>query len=76
LREQTDRQAVGFRLRGEVICAEGAAGSAHVLDHDGRMPGKMLAQVSGEEPPMQVERAAGVKCDEDAYRLAGKRRGC
>jgi hypothetical protein len=40
------------------------------------MPGKMLAQVSGEEPPMQVERAAGVKCDEDAYRLAGKRRGC
>ena len=39
------------------------------------LPEEMLAQVSGDEPPVQVERATSVKRHEDAYRLAGERPG-
>ena len=47
-----------------------AAGSRHVLRHDGRIAGHVLAEETRHQPPISVIAAAGRRADDDRDRLA------
>ena len=75
-RHDRHRRAVLGRDIVMLIGGDEAAGARHVLRHDVRPAGQMLANVAGDHPAPEVEAAAGSGGDDHGHGLVGRVGAC